>query len=342
MEKSSTDQSPDQSTTDIPYLDPILIQSIADILTFKPKSTSREVYDLLVACSTGEGCVGESVVEACLIAEFGYSPEDTMRIKTLSAAQRNAIVAKRKVAKLKAISEDEDDEEEEKDHIKDGCICDECVIKPVKAVEALCDCNRPVQIISNVWLDRYRIYKEDKPENSSSVALLSIMLGTASTIKSFLPNDLPDDIQSEHSASLRAGQRVYALFYSEWWAWMGPPFRQMNPKLNYKPGLEADTFEGADLHIDEHKMIYWDPSLPYSFEAHVQKALQFTCGCWRSNFLWLKFALCHTQDRNTVLMLNAVSYLTSINPFMIQLTTVHHRLLLESLVLSVVTYKMVS
>ncbi|APA13824.1 predicted protein [Sclerotinia sclerotiorum 1980 UF-70] len=168
-----------------------------------------------------------------------------------------------------------------------------------------CDCVRPRQLVTEGDIKYYENCPEKvDPKETISVPLLKIMLNTPSTIKSFLPQSTPTSLSDMSISEMNVAQRVYALFYAEWNAWMGPPSGQIHAKVEHRDGMETKYFE--DFPHCEHKMIYWTPDSKYSFEQHVQKALRSSCSNWRSNFKWLKFALTRTQDQDTIMMVNSV------------------------------------
>ncbi|QSZ32590.1 hypothetical protein DSL72_002169 [Monilinia vaccinii-corymbosi] len=178
-------------------------------------------------------------------------------------------------------------------------------IKNRKAAMAKCDCARSPRLVTEDDIEYYKkIPKDVDPKTTISVPLLRVMLDTPSTLLSFLPRNSPTELSVMPFSSMDAGQRVYALFYAEWDAWMGPPYGQIHSKARYCVGLEAKLFQNFS-HC-KHKMTYWNPCLGYSFEQHVQRALQSPCSNWRSNFEWLGFALSHTQDQDTIKMVNSI------------------------------------
>ncbi|KAJ8061957.1 hypothetical protein OCU04_009741 [Sclerotinia nivalis] len=179
------------------------------------------------------------------------------------------------------------------------------IIDEPALADTKCDCVCPRKLVTEDDIEYYENCPEKvDPKETISVPLLQIMLNTPSTIKSFLPQYTPTFLSAMSSSDMNAAQRVYALFYAEWDAWMGPPSGQIHAKVEHRDGMEAVCFESFS-HC-EHRMTYWAPNFEYSFEEHVQRALQSPCSNWRSNFKWLKFALSRTQDRDTIMMVNSV------------------------------------
>ncbi|KAG4026266.1 hypothetical protein MFRU_043g00690 [Monilinia fructicola] len=174
-----------------------------------------------------------------------------------------------------------------------------------QAARAKCNCERAPSLVMETDIAYYLEYSKDmNPTDSTSVSFLQIMLATPSTVLSFLPRETPIDLAEITFSSMSPAQRVYRLFYVEWDAWMGPPNAQVHPKQDYVVGLEAKKFQKSS-HCG-HRMTYWSPSMDYTFEEHVQRALKSPCSNWRHNFEWLNFALSQTTDRNTIMMVNSV------------------------------------
>ncbi|ESZ91766.1 hypothetical protein SBOR_7873 [Sclerotinia borealis F-4128] len=251
------------------YNDKNLIEAIKILRSHKPEIASNEIWESLVIRWPVR--LDEIVVELCLVVHFGYLLDETIILR-----------ARHEMADRKARR---------------------------KANEDGCECARFRDPVTESDIRYYQDGpKEVDPRTSKSVSLLRVMLKTPTTIMSFLPRDTPTELSRIPFYDMDVGQRVYALFYAEWNAWMGPPAGPpvvpISHNDNYDFKEEPALFE--DRSCCQHIIPYWNPNIGYSFEEHVQSALRSPCSNWRTNFSWLTWTLTRTQDQDTVMMINSV------------------------------------
>ncbi|KAI9639967.1 hypothetical protein NHQ30_011636 [Ciborinia camelliae] len=284
-----------EMTLDMPrYLDiEKVVGAIQAVLNHSPGLSSRKIHSRLLRNETWPLKLHEVAVEACLVKNFGMRISDTRLMAAMPFTSDAAI-----------------------DEWIAGCLCEhfgeaaaDALMKAT--VRNHCKCMRTPKTVSEEEIKYYRNGRMTvDPRKSRAVGLLRMMLDTKVPIKSFLPRNTPTELASMPYSFMDAGQRVYALFYAEWDAWMGPACFKAPPAIEYVEDFEEKMiFKGPQSGDPAHchfNITCWNPEIGYSFEDHVQEVLASTCDEWRCNREWLKWAITRTEDQDTIKMINSV------------------------------------
>ncbi|TGO46474.1 hypothetical protein BCON_0322g00020 [Botryotinia convoluta] len=259
-----------------------VVQDIKELRHRQPTLSPRQIWVDLDRPNYWPAPLLEIAVEACLIKFCGVRPEDTTQLETLDYRE---VPGKRFL-----------------DRILDYCFGSH------KLGNVGCACCGSAKIVEKSEIEHYRKNGRVKvdPKTTRAVGLLRIMLDTKYTIKSFLPINTPTALAIMPYREMNASQRVYALFYAEWDAWMGPS-RPIHPPIDYVAGAERTAILDSGDYLDCQKELpTWTPENIASFEVHVQCALITPCWAYRGSLDWLMFALKRTQDPDTIKMVNSV------------------------------------
>ncbi|TGO82214.1 hypothetical protein BPOR_0888g00030 [Botrytis porri] len=259
-----------------------VVQDIKELRHRQPTLSPRQIWVDLDKSGYWPAPLLEIAVEACLIKFCGVRPEDTTQLETLD---HHEVSGKRFL-----------------DRVLDYCFGSH------KLGNASCGCWASAKIVEKSEIDHYRKNGRVKvdPKTSRAVGLLRIMLDTKYTIKSFLPINTPTALAIMPYREMKASQRVYALFYAEWDAWMGPG-RPIHPPIDYVAGVERTAIlDSGDYEDCQDELPIWTPGNTNSFEVHVQCALISPCWGYRGSLEWLEYALKRTRDPDTIRMINSV------------------------------------
>ncbi|KAF7867528.1 uncharacterized protein EAF02_009719 [Botrytis sinoallii] len=259
-----------------------VVQDIKELRLSQPTLSPRQIWVDLDKPNYWPAPLLEIAVEACLIKFFGVRPEDTTQLETLDYDE---VPGKRFL-----------------DRILDYCFGSH------KLGNISCACCGSAKIVEKCEIEHFRKNGRVKvdPKNTRAVGLLRIMLDTKHTIKSFLPINTPTALAIMPYREMNASQRVYALFYAEWDAWMGPS-RPIHPPVDYVAGAERTAILDSENYLDcVDELPTWTPENTESFEVHVQCALISPCWGYRGSLEWLMYVLKRTRDPETIKMVNSV------------------------------------
>ncbi|TGO31740.1 hypothetical protein BHYA_0421g00050 [Botrytis hyacinthi] len=260
-----------------------VVQDIKELRRHQPTLSPRQIWVDLDKPNYWPAPLLEIAVEACLIKFCDVRPEDTTQLETLDYDE---VPGKRFL-----------------DRVLDYCFGSH------KLGNVSCACCGSAKIVEKSEIEHYRKNGRVKvdPKTTRAVGLLRIMLDTKYTIKSFLPINTPTALAIMPYRDMNASQRVYALFYAEWDAWMGPS-RPIHPPIDYVAGAERTAILASGNYPNcQDELPTWTPESPMSFEVHVQCALISTCWGYRGSLDWLMFAMKRTRDPDTIKMVNSVT-----------------------------------
>ncbi|KAF7917846.1 uncharacterized protein EAE97_011984 [Botrytis byssoidea] len=259
-----------------------VVKDIKELRRRQPTLSPRQIWVDLDKPNYWPAPLLEIAVEACLIKFCGIRPEDTTQLESLDYYE---VPGKRFL-----------------DRVLDYCFGSH------KLGDASCACCGSAKIVEKSEIEHYRKNGRVKvdPKTTRAVGLLRIMLDTKYTIRSFLPINTPTALAIMPYQDMNASQRVYALFYAEWDAWMGPS-RPIHPPVDYVAGAEKTAIVDSGAYPNcQDELPTWTPESPMSFEVHVQCALISTCWGYRGSIDWLTFAMKRTRDPDTIKMINSV------------------------------------
>ncbi|KAM0130638.1 hypothetical protein ACHAO1_007771 [Botrytis cinerea] len=260
-----------------------VVQDIKELRHSQPTLSPRQIWIALDKENYWPAPLLEIAVEACLVKFCGVRPEDTAQLETIDDSE---VAGKRFLHRIL-----------------------DYFFGSHKLENVGCKCCGHAKIVEHSEIEHYRNGGRIKvdPKTTRAVGLLRIMLDTKHTIKSFLPINTPTALAIMPYREMNSSQRVYALFYAEWDAWMGP-LRRTPPPIDYVAGAEMKAIIDSESHLDCYDEIQtWTPESPASFETHVQCALISSCWAYRGSIDWLMFVIKRTEDPDTIKMVNSIA-----------------------------------